>query len=84
MHYDPNIDYKNEVYLGPLDKICKYCYALKWKDESLSMCCQQGKVKLAEIIAPPEPLLSLLSGQHPNSKHFLKNIRKYNNAFQMT
>jgi len=32
---------------------------------------------------PPEPLLSLLNGEHDDSKHFLYNIRKYNTALQM-
>lgn len=33
---------------------------------------------------PPEPLKSLLLGEHTHSKHFLDNIRAFNNAFQMT
>ncbi|GBP26633.1 hypothetical protein EVAR_18270_1 [Eumeta japonica] len=48
------------------------------------MCCLQGKVKLEEILPPPEPLHSLLTGDHQKSKQFMRNIRRYNNAFQMT
>ncbi|GBP05743.1 ATP-dependent DNA helicase PIF1 [Eumeta japonica] len=64
--------------------VCEYCLALKFKDESKGMCCLQGKVKLEEILPPPEPLHSLLTGDHQKSKQFMRNIRRYNNAFQMT
>ena len=53
-------------------------------DESKGMCCLQRKVKLEEILSPPEPLHSLLTGVHNKSKQFMGNIRRYNNAFQMT
>ncbi|GBP75253.1 hypothetical protein EVAR_45453_1 [Eumeta japonica] len=46
--------------------------------------CLNGKVKLPELLPPPEPLESLLSGQGTQSKHFKKNIQKYNNYFQTT
>ena len=49
-----------------------------------SMCYAGGKVKLPSLWTPPEPLKSLLSGQHPRSKEFLTNARKYNSCFQMT
>ncbi|UYV69075.1 hypothetical protein LAZ67_6002284 [Cordylochernes scorpioides] len=45
---------------------------------------QSGKVKLPDLRSPPEPLLTLVSGETSQSKHFLKNIRKYNSCFQMT
>ena len=48
------------------------------------MCCSNGKVRLPDIESPPQPLQALVSGHHPESKHFLHNIRKYNSCFQMT
>ena len=48
------------------------------------MCCSAGKVHLPALTNLPEPLKSLLDGAHPHSKHFLENIRSYNNCFQMT
>lgn len=48
------------------------------------MCCSNGKVKLNPIVAPSEPLSSLMSDDTPESKHFLNYIRKYNSSFQMT
>ena len=47
------------------------------------MCCTQGRVKLAEIIEPPEPIKSLLLGTHSKSKQFLSYIRAYNCTFAL-
>lgn len=45
----------------------------------------EGKVKLEEKILPPvEPLYCLLSCNLPKSKLFMRNIRRYNNVFQIT
>ncbi|GFX87317.1 uncharacterized protein TNCV_3368871 [Trichonephila clavipes] len=57
---------------------------LRWKDESKEICCSSGKVRLDSFQQPPEPLKSLLCGEHEQSQHFLNNIRCYNSAFQMT
>ncbi|KAL4091277.1 hypothetical protein QTP88_025990 [Uroleucon formosanum] len=62
----------------------KWCHAKKWKEESPGICCSNGKVVLPLIETLPEPLHSLLLNNHPESKHFLTNIRKYNGYFQMT
>ncbi|CAH2094973.1 unnamed protein product [Euphydryas editha] len=85
MSYDPSISYKDDriVSIGTMSVVCIHCLALKFKDESKGMCCLQGKVKLEEILSPPEPLHSLLTG-HQKSKQFMRNIRRYNKAFQMT
>lgn len=48
------------------------------------MCCGNGKVQLPLLNEPPEPLKSYMDGFTSISKHFLKNIRKYNAGFQMT
>ncbi|BAH91022.1 Os01g0300400 [Oryza sativa Japonica Group] len=43
-----------------------------------------GSVHLAPYKPPPEPLLSLLTGQNPAlSAHFFDNIRRYNSMFAM-
>ncbi|KAF7286162.1 hypothetical protein GWI33_007124 [Rhynchophorus ferrugineus] len=46
--------------------------------------CVGGKVKLPQLVPSPDPLRSLVSGIGNDSKHFLANIQKYNNCFQMT
>ena len=84
--YDANYDYSlhPSVVIGKMDKLCVYCSALKFKNETPGMCCAGGKVKLPELHSPPEPLSTLVSGGTSQSKHFLANIRKYNSCFQMT
>ncbi|UYV82863.1 hypothetical protein LAZ67_22001131, partial [Cordylochernes scorpioides] len=72
------------ISLGIMDTTCRFCGALRWKDESSGMCCSNGKVRLPLIDLPPEPLRSLLSGENSDSVHFLRHIRKYNSCFQMT
>ncbi|UYV78541.1 hypothetical protein LAZ67_16001942 [Cordylochernes scorpioides] len=71
------------ISLGMMDTTCRFCGALRWKDESSGMCCSNGKVRLPLIDLPAEPLRSLLSGENSDSVHFLRNIRKYNSCFQM-
>ena len=65
---------------------CRHCLALKWKGETPGICCSGGKVNLPPFKDPPEPLKTYLSKQtgDANSKHFLKTIRQYNCAIQMT
>ena len=76
---------------------CKKCGALLWlaeskrgansayKEESYSICCGRGKVKLPVALKkPPQLLTRLLNGEHRNSKSFLENIRRYNSMFAFT
>jgi hypothetical protein len=85
-HYNANYDYSlhPSVIIGKMDKVCSYCGALKFKNETPGMCCVGGKVKLQQLFPPPEPLSAFVSGVTSQSKHFLANIRKYNSCFQMT
>ncbi|XP_071578043.1 uncharacterized protein [Temnothorax nylanderi] len=86
MAYDPDVAYETEsiIALGTMSHKCKYCNALKWKEESPGMCCNNGKVQLASLEPLPEPLYSLVMGRHPEHVHFMNNIRKYNGCFSMT
>jgi len=47
------------------------------------LCWRQSKISTI-LVPPPDPLRSLVSGMHLDSKHFLANIQKYNSCFQMT
>ncbi|GFS96752.1 helitron_like_N domain-containing protein [Trichonephila clavipes] len=67
-----------------MNKECRICGALKWKEESAGMCCSGGKVALPSIDEPVEPLKKLFSYETDESRRFLKNIRKYNTCFQKT
>jgi len=57
---------------------------MKFKGEAPGMWCASGKMKLSKLEQPKEPLKILFNGITDDSKHFLKNIRKYNSRFQLT
>lgn len=82
--YDPNLDYYDASSIGQMNVICPYCKALKFRGETLGMCCVSGKIKLPPLPHPPQELNELLSGNNERSNHFLKNISRYNSCFQMT
>lgn len=84
--YDPEIDYSidKSVTIGEMSIICQHCKALKYSGESAGLCCAGGKIKLPQLVPPSDPLHSLVFGKENESKHFLDNIQKYNNCFQMT
>ena len=86
LNYDPTHTYELDktVNIGPMNIICQHCNAKRYKGERPGICCSGGKVSLPLIGPVKEPLKSLMSGTTPKSKHFLKNIRAYNSAFQMT
>ena len=80
------IDNRNDpaTSVGSLNIVCQYCSTLKWKDESKGICCSNGEIKRDDIIVSPDPLKSLTDGNHPKHTEFIRNIRLYNNTFQMT
>ncbi len=82
--YDPTRDYKSEITLKGMNKICPYCRALKFHTEAPGMCCQNGKVQLPLLREPPDMLKLLYDGRNEEGKQFLKEIRSYNCAFSMT
>ncbi|GIY33960.1 hypothetical protein CDAR_571401 [Caerostris darwini] len=61
--YSPDINYSahSKIAIGPMDQICRYCQALKFRYEPPGMCCSLGKVVLLPLLSPPEPLQSLLA-----------------------
>ncbi|XP_021996392.1 uncharacterized protein LOC110893602 [Helianthus annuus] len=88
---------KSKDYLdhGDQNHICETCHAKLWKDEvlrsyqrktksSFSLCCGYSKVKLPDFKDPPSDYKSLYTSLESKSKHFLKNIRRYNSMFSFT
>ncbi|KAL4119559.1 hypothetical protein QTP88_012364 [Uroleucon formosanum] len=84
--YDPTANYSDNENLdiGRMTTICRYCNALKFKRETVVLCCASGKVKLDPLLTPPQPLKTLFDGSDPDSSHFLQHILEYNNCFRMT
>ncbi|CAG8765627.1 24284_t:CDS:1 [Gigaspora margarita] len=66
-------------HLGSMDVECSHCCAMHWIEKKVSgsvfttvfsTCCANGKVQLPTINQPPEPLLSLLTGEDSRSRNF--------------
>lgn len=51
--------------------------ALKYRNETLELCCASGKVKFAPLVLPPVPLRPLISGTRTDFNYFLTQIQKY-------
>jgi len=81
--YDAAINYADDSHIS-IGNMSTHCQAKKWPLEAPGLCCAGEKVQLNEIVDPPEPLKSLISGTRNHSKVFFDNIPKYNSAFQMT
>lgn len=70
-------------YLSMKRQECMYVLCGR-KGEIARMCCADGKVKLPELLSPPVPLSTLVSGDTSLSKNFSANKRENNSCFQMT
>lgn len=84
--YDPEKDYSAHPYIdiGELDKICRFCAAKCFRDESEGICCSKGKVRPNLIEQIPNPILSYFSDDTTRCRKFVENLRAYNSCFQMT
>ncbi|QQP49076.1 ATP-dependent DNA helicase, partial [Caligus rogercresseyi] len=84
--YHPEVDYslRPHTAIGKMNVNCRYCNAMKYPAETPGLCCANGKVRLDDLQETPDHLRNLLLGQSPDSKNFMRNIRAYNSAFQMT
>lgn len=85
-NYNPNVNYASleAVNIGLITNCCVHCQAYKFHNETLGLCCSNGKVQLTSIQEPPKLLVDYTSGESKESKYFLRNIRKFNSCFQMT
>jgi len=45
--------------LLPVEEICQFCQAVKWKDETANSCCRSGKVVLASLHDPSQEFKQL-------------------------
>ena len=66
-----------------MNSICAKCSAKKWKGESNSTCCNDGKVKLDAFPDPPPLLASLWTADTPKARLFRDNSRSFNNALAL-
>ncbi|KAL4579076.1 hypothetical protein LXL04_015211 [Taraxacum kok-saghyz] len=85
-----NIVSSDYIDIGDNNFFCNYCHATFWYDERVKYlctnnnlkynnCCKGGKVVLPNEPEPPDSIQHLFK-----DKHFLDNIRAYNQMFSMT
>ena len=77
------------VHMGRCDQACRHCNAKFWYDERIVVgnsrrvdyhkCCSAGKVRLHDQGEYPQYIKDLFT-----NRHFLENIRAYNQMFAMT
>ena len=82
-NYQPH-NFFNTTDVGALSVECAHCGALKFPEETESLCCLKGNVQLEAFPQPQSFLRHLYEGTDSAGRHFLHNIHKYNSAFQMT
>ena len=70
--------------IGPMTAICTDCGARKWKSETPSLCCNNGKVVLETFPQPPELIKKLLTSDTAEARLFRENIRPFNNALALS
>lgn len=84
--------YDKEHRLHAKDQECCFCGALMYPEESVSctrgehhygICCNSGKVQLAALLPPPEPMASWMQQDEPHGRCLFQHIRKFNNSLQM-
>jgi hypothetical protein len=61
-------------------RVCTFCNAVKWKNETKGFCCQLGKV----ILTAETQLFPIRLKELYGKSNFLSNIRVYNSAFAFT
>ena len=66
--------------IGLMTHECDNCGALKFKDETPTTCCSNGKIMLTPFPRPPEKLMKLWSSSNVKSRVFRDHSRTINNA----
>ena len=74
----------SEDNIGQMNIVCQYCNALKFKRETASTCCNNGKVILEKLPQPPEQINKLWHDETPEGRLFRQNARSINNAVCLT
>ena len=70
--------------IGEMIHVCRHCGAYKFKQESPSSCCLEGKIVLPPFPEPPQAVKDLWFGETPDAKLFKMNSRVFNNAVSLS
>ena len=70
--------------IGSMTKRCIFCSALKWRAETSTLCCSNGKVRLSQFPPPPEYLINLWTADTAEARLFREQARSFNNALALS
>ena len=70
--------------IGQMETVCQYCGAFKFKKETGTTCCSNGKVYIDPLPQPPELINKLWHENTPEGRLFRQNARSINNAVCLT
>ena len=70
--------------IGMMDHVCEECGALKFKKETSSTCCGNGKVIMPRFPTPPTEIHRLWRDNTAEGRLFWQNARSLNNAVCLT
>ena len=70
--------------IGNMDIVCDNCGALKFRKETGSTCCSNGKVYLDPLPQPPDQIRKLWHEDTPEGRLFRQHARPINNAVCLT
>lgn len=70
--------------IGPMDQVCSFCKALKFKVEKPKMCCRSGKIQIPCFPHPAQEFVNLYRPDNEEAERksnvFKKYIRPLNNG----
>merc|ERR1712082_127822 len=66
--------------IGQMNHVCAHCGAYKFKKETSSSCCLEGKVHLPPFPSPPQAIKDLWFNNTPEANLFKKHSRVLNNS----
>ena len=70
--------------IGNMEIVCNNCGAFKFRKETGSTCCSNGKVYLDPLPEPPEQIRKLWHEDTPEGRLFRQHARSINNAVCLT
>ena len=70
--------------IGKMDTVCPHCGAFKFKKETASTCCSNGKVGLDRLPQPPDNINKLWQEDTAEGRLFRNHARSINNAVCLT
>ena len=70
--------------IGSMNILCDKCGALKWKNETSTVCCNNGKVHLPAFPNPPPYLQQLWTADTVEARLFREHSGPFNNALALS